>query len=113
MEDGAAGGYHYARVKGARGAILPYTREYTDGYGSYRAKIAVDGMPKDENMGYSTFFPDAMSPQEVIDAINEAYGNRTPLPETDNAFIGFAANGMEILLFIDSRGKIISAFPRH
>ena len=111
IRGGAANGYHYARIKNARGYILPSTKEYTDDFGSYKAKIAVDGMTKDANFGYSTFFPDAMSPQDVIDTINEAYGNRTLLPETDNAFIGFAANGMEIMLFIDSREKIISAFP--
>ena len=108
---GAAGGYHYARVKGARGYILPSTREYVDGYGSYKAKVAVEGMPKDANLGYSSFFPDAMSPQEVIDAINEAYGNRTPLPDSDGVSVGFAANGMEIIIFTGREGKIISAFP--
>ena len=109
---GAAGGYHYAKIKGARGYILPSTREYTDSYGSYRAKVAVDGMPKDANMGYSTFFPDAMSPQEVVDAINEAYANRTPMPDSDSVSAGFAANGMEIIIFTSKEGKIISAFPR-
>ena len=108
---GAAGGYHYARVRGARGYILPSTREYLDGYGSYRAKVAVEGMPKDANMGYSTFFPDTMSPQEVIDAINEAYANRTPLPDSDGVSVGFAANGMEIIIFTGREEKIISAFP--
>ena len=111
IKRGAAQGYHYARVKGARGYILPSTREYLNGYGSYRAKVAAEGMPKNANFGYSTFFPDAMSPQEVIDAINEAYENRTPLPDNDNAFSGFARNGMEIILFISREGKIISAFP--
>ena len=109
---GAAGGYHYARVRDSRGYVLPSTRKYTDGYGSYKAKVAVDGMPKDSNMGYSTFFPDAMSPQEVIDAINEAYANRTPMPDSDSVSVGFAANGMEIVIFTSKEGKIISAFPR-
>ena len=108
---GAAGGYHYARLKGARGYILPSTREYIDSYGSYRAKVAVEGMPKDANQGYSTFFPDAMTPQEVIDAINEAYGNRVMLYEKNEVYVGFAANGMEVIMFIGKGGKIISAFP--
>ena len=69
-------------------------------------------MPKDANMGYSTFFPDAMSPQEVVDAINEAYANRTPMPDSDSVSAGFAANGMEIIIFTSKEGKIISAFPR-
>ena len=108
---GAAGGYHYARLNGARGYILPSTREYIDSYGSYRAKVAVEGMPKDANQGYSTFFPDAMTPQEVIDAINEAYGNRVMLYEKNEVYVGFAANGMEVIMFIGKGGKIISAFP--
>lgn len=108
---GSASGYHYARIKGARGYILPDTKEYLNNYGLYRAKIAVDGMPKSNNHGYSTFFPDAMSPQDVIDAINEAYVKRTKVPETENSFIGFTKNGMRIIMYIDSDEKIISAFP--
>ena len=68
-------------------------------------------MPKDANQGYSTFFPDAMTPQEVIDAINEAYGNRVMLYEKNEVYVGFAANGMEVIMFIGKGGKIISAFP--
>ncbi|MBQ8692507.1 MAG: EndoU domain-containing protein, partial [Synergistaceae bacterium] len=112
IKDGAASGYHYSRIKNARGYILPAAdKEYISGYGAYKAKIAGDGMIKDANSGYSSFFPDAMTPQEVIDAINEAYNNKSRVDEDDNAFAGFAANGMEIIIFVDNRGKIISAFP--
>ena len=34
IKDGAASGYHYARIKGARGYILPSTKEYLDDFGS-------------------------------------------------------------------------------
>ena len=114
IKDGAASGYHYSRIKDARGYILPFAREYTGSYGAYKAKIAVDGMIKAANSGYSSFFPDAMTPQEVIDAINEAYNNMSRInsSESDNAFAGFALNGMEIIIFVDNRGKIISAFPK-
>lgn len=31
---------------------------------------------KKQSGGYSTFFPDRMSPQEIVDTINEAYSNK-------------------------------------
>ena len=53
-----------------------------------------------------------MKPQEVIDAINEAYDNRVFIEGTRNTYIGYAKNGLEIEMYIDAKGKIISAFPK-
>ena len=50
-----------------------------------------------------------MSPQEVVNAINEAYVNRVFV--SGNRYSGLTNTGMEIEMFLDSEGKIISAYP--
>ena len=50
-----------------------------------------------------------MSPQEVVDCINEAYTNRVYL--RGNKYSGITLNGMEIEMYLDADGKILSAYP--
>lgn len=50
-----------------------------------------------------------MSPQEVIDAINEAYDNR--VNTRGNTYVGESENGLGITMYLDANDKIISAFP--
>ncbi|GAB5082280.1 hypothetical protein Osc1_14530 [Hominimerdicola sp. 21CYCFAH17_S] len=54
-------------------------------------------------------FSKDMSPQDVVNAINEAYKNRKL--RRGNVYIGNSKTGIEIKMFIDENGKIISAFP--
>lgn len=62
---------------------------------------------------HSTFFPDHWSPQEVVDAINEAFYNKQLIPGTKYSYMGELSSGMQIEMYLDSKtGKIISAFPR-
>ncbi|WP_289015123.1 EndoU domain-containing protein, partial [uncultured Granulicatella sp.] len=56
-------------------------------------------------------FPDHMSPQEVVDAINEAYETREFDTNSRNKYEGISKNGMKITMYLDSDEKIISAFP--
>ncbi|MCM1172348.1 MAG: EndoU domain-containing protein [Clostridium sp.] len=53
-----------------------------------------------------------MSPQQVVDAINEAYSNCELKLGTRNTYQGVAKNGMKIDMFLDENHKIISAFPK-
>ncbi|QLB51187.1 hypothetical protein FDP16_06880 [Streptococcus sanguinis] len=108
---GQAGGYHYDMVEGTSGNIIEGTKgPALNDAGVYEAKVEVDGIPKKANGGYSTFFPDNMSPQEVVDAINEAYSNK--VLAHGNQYIGKSSNGLKIGMYIrKSDGKIISAFP--
>ena len=53
-----------------------------------------------------------MDPQEVVDAINEAYDNRVFVEGTSNTYRGSAENGLEIEMYLNENGKIISAFPK-
>ena len=59
--------------------------------------------------GKSTFFPADMSPQQVIDTVNQAYSNREHTK--GNRYEGIAENGITIGMFLDSEEHIISAFP--
>ena len=109
---GQSGGYHYDMVESTSGSIIEGTKgpDLNDA-GVYEARVEVNGIPKKANGGYSTFFPDHMSPQEVVDTINEAYETREFKIKTRNTYEGFSKNGMKITMYLDSDEKIISAYP--
>ena len=87
---GKAVGYHYEGIEGTSGNVIPGTESYG---------------------GFSTFYSKNLSPQQVVDAINEAYSNCELKLGTRNTYQGVANNGMKIDMFLDQSGKIISAFP--
>ncbi|WP_223697569.1 EndoU domain-containing protein [Bacillus wiedmannii] len=68
---GKAVGYHHENVMD--GKIIPGTESVPDKNGVYRAKIEIDGVLKGPK---STFFPREWTPQQVIDAVNEAFHNK-------------------------------------
>ena len=51
------------------------------------------GIPKTANGGFSTFYLKSMSPQEVVDSINEAYQNRVYI--RGNTYSGLTSSGMD------------------
>ena len=104
---GNATGYHYEGYEDALGKVVSGTRSKVDDLGVYRAKVEVDGITK---VGYSTFFPENMTPQEIVDLINEAYDNCEIILGTDK-YAGLASNGLEIHMYLDDAGKITTAFP--
>ena len=109
---GKAGGYHYECIEDTAGKVISGTEVSINDLGVYKAQVEVNGIPKAGNDGYSTFFPKNMNPQEVIDAINEAYDSRVFIEGTRNTYTGYTKNGLEIEMYIDANGKIISAFPK-
>ena len=110
---GKAGGYHYECIKDTAGNIVNGTEVLINDLGVYKAQVEVNGIPKSGNGGYSTFFSKEMSPQDVIDSINEAYNNKVFVVGSKNSYIGISNNGLEIEMYINNNGKIISAFPKH
>jgi len=106
---GQATGYHYEGIEGSPGKTVEGTKTEPDENGVYTAQVEVGDVPKAGNGGTSSFYPEDMSPQEVIDAINEAYDNRVNL--RGNTYIGESDGGLEIEMYLDSDDKIISAFP--
>lgn len=109
---GKAGGYHYECIEDTAGKVIEGTEVSLNDLGVYKAQVEVDGIPKKSNKGYSTFFPKDMDPQEVVDAINEAYENSVYVEGTSNTYRGTAENGLEIEMYLNDNGKIISAFPK-
>ena len=109
---GKAGGYHYECFKDTAGNIVNGTEVLINDLGVYKAQVEVNGIPKSGNGGYSTFFSKEMSPQDVIDSINEAYNNKVFVVGSKNSYIGISNNGLEIEMYINNNGKIISAFPK-
>lgn len=105
---GKATGYHYEGYEDSLGKVIPGTCSEPDDLGVYKAKVEVDGIVKSGNKGYSTFFPKDMSPQEIVDSINEAYDDRIDLG--GDLFEGEASNGLIIQMYLDDE-KITTAYP--
>ena len=99
-------GYHYGKIDGVAGKIIPGTKSAPNKFGVYKARVEVNGIVKRAD---STFFPDDMNCQEVVDSIVEAYGNR--MYQKLNEYSGYSSNGMKIGMYLDENDKIISAFP--
>ena len=106
---GKAVGYHYKGIEGTSGNVIPETESSTNNFGIYKAKVEVNGIPKTANGGFSSFYPKSMSRQEVIGRINEPSRNRVYI--RGNTYSGLTSSGMEIEMFLDKNGKIISAYP--
>lgn len=108
-QHGDAVGFHYVGFPGKKGEVLPGTKTKPDLNGVYEAKVKVEDTKKTSNGGKSTFFPDELKPQDVVDAINEAYENRTHI--NGNTYEGLSEAGMVIHMYLDDAEQIISAFP--
>ena len=105
---GEAVGYHYEDYPTAKGSIIEGTKTKINNNGVYRASVEIDGIKK---INPSTFFPENLSSQEVINAINEAYMKRVNFK--GNVYRAKTSSGMEIEMFLDKDNKIISAFPKY
>ncbi|MGG5460157.1 EndoU domain-containing protein [Clostridium sp. B9] len=109
---GKAVGFHYEDFPGGKGKVIEGTKSKPNKEGVYTAKVEVDGVKKTSNNGKSSFFPDDWTPQQVVDAINEAYKDKEFVKGSKNTYVGETKDGMEISMYInDKTGKIISAFP--
>lgn len=100
-------GYHYQSSWDTTGSIIPGQEIRTGKFGVYHAEVQVAGIQKSEG---SSFFPDSMSRQDVIDAINEAYANRMPYPDGDG-YLGVSDGGMKIMMYLKENGKIEAVYP--
>src|SRR5690625_130137 len=106
---GQAVGFHYDGLPTKKGQIISGTETEPNDQGVYEAKIEINGVAKTSNGGKSSFFPDQWTAQEVIDAINEAYENRSFI--TGNTYEGLTSEGVLISMYLDQNEQIISAFP--
>ncbi len=106
---GKATGYHYTMVTDSKGKVIDGTRSKVDGNGVFTGKVEVDGVKKN---GFSSFFPESWSPQQVVDAINTAYDDALDDPSNPKGSIWIGYSGdLEIDMYLNSDKKITSAFP--
>lgn len=104
---GKAVGFHMENMPTKKGEIIEQTRSKVNESGVYKAKVAINGVPK---IAKSTFFPTNMTPQQVVDAINEAYNSKLSTPTSE--FIGTTSYGFKIGMYLDIRGNITTAYPK-
>ena len=106
---GEATGYHYDPVSDSKGSIIKGTDSKPDAHGVYTAKVKVNGVKKN---GFSSFYPDDWTPQQVVDAINQAYDDA--LSDDSNPhgdlWIGYAGD-LEIDMYLNNKKKITTAYP--
>ena len=97
-------GFHYEGLSGVEGEVIQITKQ-PNKYGIYEATVKINGKNKDR---ISTFFPKNWTPQQVVDAINEAFDNKKLV--SGNLYEGTTKTGMKIQMSIIS-GKITSTWP--
>lgn len=103
---GNAVGFHMEYLPTKQGTIIESTRSKVDSNGVYSAKIKIGDVVKDIE---SSFFPTYMTPQDAIDAINEAYKVRKPYFK--DMLKGETSYGFDVGMYLDKNGKITTAFP--
>lgn len=105
-------GYHLENMPNTK-ARISGCKTKPDKNGIYKAPVEIEGIPKRDG---SSFFPIDWTPQQVINAINEAYENRVPInniPDKEPVkFKGVSKSGIKIEMYIVD-GKITTAFPKY
>ena len=104
VKKGKAKGFHYEGVGDAKGKVVQVTKP-ENSYGVYEAWVEVNGKGK-----LSTFFPKGWTPQQIVDAIADAFMNRKLDANHLSRYTGELKNGMKIQMYIEN-GVITSAFP--
>ncbi len=106
---GKATGYHYSMVTDSKGSIIDNTRSAEDAHGVFTAKVEVDGVKKN---GFSSFYPESWTPQQVVDAINTAYEDAISSPDNPQGsiWVGYC-DDLEINMYLNDNNKITTAFP--
>ena len=106
---GKATGYHYTMVSDSKGKIIEGTRSDTDENGVFTGKVKVSGKQK---KGFSSFYPESWSPQQVVDAINTAYDDALSDPDNPRGSLWIGHYGeLEIDMYMNSSKKITTAYP--
>ena len=106
---GKATGYHYSMIPDSKGKIIDGTRSEPDENGVFTGKVEVNGVKKN---GFSSFYPESWSPQEVVDAINTAYDDALSDPNNPQGqlWIGYCGY-IEIDMYLNSSKQITTAYP--
>ena len=100
------GGFHYEGLSDATSKVVQITKA-PDANGVYQAMVEIGGKAKKTP---STFFPKSWSPEKIVESIEDVYFNPTGVDTIRKMYDG-VVDGVNIRLFLDEYGKIISAFP--
>jgi hypothetical protein len=105
---GKSRGWHYEPSADSKKGtyVIEETRSVPDKHGVYEANVVIEGINKNAR---SSFFPKEWSQEHVEKAILEAYTDRQPT--NTGRFRGYSSEGVEIELWIDSKGNVTSAYP--
>ena len=102
------GGFHYEGLEDAVGEVIEVTKK-PNAQGVYEARVTINGKTKSS---LNTFFPKGWTPEQVVDAIEEAY-NSMVYTGRRNIYEGYCSHGIKIELYLDlDTNKIISAYPK-
>ena len=106
---GNATGYHYTMVLDSKGKIIDGTRSKEDENGVFTGNVEVDGIKKN---GFSSFYPESWTPQQVVDAINTAYDEAVANPDNpkNSLWIGHYGD-IEIDMYLNDSRQITTAYP--
>ncbi|MES5955043.1 EndoU domain-containing protein [Bacillus fungorum] len=104
LKNGNANGFHYEGTPNSNSKIVG-DLDPSNEFGVYQAKVEIDGVLKGPK---STFFPKDWTPQQVIDAVNEAFNNKVNIK--NNRYLGKTSDGMTIEMILRNN-KVISAYP--
>ncbi len=108
---------HHYRVIGYRiqnletKTVVVTSKSPKDDKGVYSATIFLYGVRRKGTNGRSFFFPLHWTKDEVINAIFEAYQNRTLKNVEDRLYEGETSDNLKIKLWLDQAGKVTDAMP--
>ena len=100
------GGFHYEGLSDATSKVVQITKA-PNANGVYQAMVEIGGKVKKTP---STFFPKSWSPEKIVESIEDVYFNPTRVDNIKKMYDG-VVDGVNIRLFLDEYGKIVSAFP--
>jgi hypothetical protein len=86
-------------------------RKPEDFYGVYVAAVYVQTIKRRAKARNSVFFPRHWTREKVIDAIFEAYQNKSVRDAVKEKYNGKTLDGMPIVLWLDKEGKVFDAMP--
>lgn len=109
-KEGEAKGWHYEPTGEAQKGtyVLEPTRSPVDEHGVYAANVMIEGVKKGPR---SSFFPAHWSPQEVEQAVKEAYLNKTAEKYRPGIYQGTTNRGIKVEMRLLKDGSIQSAYP--
>jgi len=82
-----------------------------DENGVYTATVFYEGVRRRGKSKSSSFFPKHWTKDETINAIFEAYQNKTVRDISNKKYIGKTQKGMDVILWLDANEKVIDAMP--